>query len=111
MGNELRDEGGRLIEADAVAECERLRHEAADVWQPIETAPKDDYVTVLVAVPLPDGGYDHRLAMWDPEGGPDDGGWNVFMANWDPIPEFWMPLPALPRWGDRTNDSAEVPFE
>jgi len=61
-------------------------------WQPIETAPHDDYRTILVVVEAPDGDLTHRLAMWEPEN--DD--WTVFMANWNPQPLFWMPLPPAP---------------
>ena len=62
-------------------------------WQPIVTAPKADYVSILMLVELPDGGLDHRIGMWDPE----NSSWTVFMANWDPEPIWWMPLPALPQ--------------
>lgn len=67
------------------------------MWQPIETAPKDDYVTIMVAVPR----YDEReltqrFAMWDPE----NGDWTVFGARWNPDPVYWMPLVECPPMPD-----------
>lgn len=64
-------------------------------WQPFETAPREPYKEILVAVPrYEQDGYVHRTAMWDPEN--DD--WTVFMCNWDMQPEWWMPLPELPEF-------------
>ncbi|MFM7010616.1 MAG: hypothetical protein ACKO0Z_15020 [Betaproteobacteria bacterium] len=62
------------------------------MWEPIATAPKDNYADILVAVPR----YEEReltvrLAMWDPE----NGDWTVFGCNWNPEPVFWMPLVPL----------------
>lgn len=66
-------------------------------WQPITTAPKNDYEDILVAVPrYEDRTLVHRLAMWDPE----NGEWTVFGANWHPEPVFWMPLPECPPMPD-----------
>lgn len=70
------------------------------MWQPIETAPKDNYVDILVAVPR----YDEReltarLAMWDPE----NGDWTVFGCNWNPAPVFWMPLTPCPPMPDNVE--------
>lgn len=69
-------------------------------WQPIETAPKEDYAEILVAVPH----YDERkltlrTAMWDPE----NGDWTVFMANWNPAPVYWMPAPVVPPMPDHVQ--------
>jgi len=113
MTNELRDEGGRLIEADAVAECERLRHEAADVWQPIETSPKDGSLMLLWARDFGGGQFRYTIGRWlDVDGiltcnGDTFTGWTSIESEMDGyeesysvavkiMPTHWMPLPPEP---------------
>jgi hypothetical protein len=68
------------------------------MWKPFDTAPKEPYQEILVAVPrYEEDGYVHRTAMWDQEN--DD--WTVFMCNWGARPEWWMPLPDLPTFTSR----------
>lgn len=81
-----------LVQADAGADHSSEKVIDRSEWLPIETAPHDDYIMILVVVETPDGDLDHRLAMWEPEN--DD--WTIFMAAWDPVPLCWLPLPALP---------------
>jgi hypothetical protein len=59
-------------------------------WQPIETAPKEDYEEILVLVPQYDEpGFLVRLAMWDPE----NTMWTIFGLNWQPEPLYWAAVP------------------
>jgi hypothetical protein len=78
-------------------------------WQPISTAPKNDYEEILVLVnAYDDEGLTHRIAMWDPEG--DGISWNVFMANWDAQPVYWMHLPASPQTSSEERSDTTIPL-
>ena len=59
-------------------------------WQPIETAPKDEYVILCGYL---DGPHDPRIKMgywWT-----DEQRWKIDGASWRPV--YWMPLPPAPR--------------
>jgi hypothetical protein len=93
--------------------AEKLREAAAllteqsrqqEAWQPIETAPKDEDVDVLLYVP---GERALSIGHWEPEAyatpGDEDshipeGWWGHLLWPVDgPQPTHWMPLPAPPQ--------------
>jgi hypothetical protein len=63
-------------------------------WQPIDTAPRNDYEMILVLVWAHDGQeLVVRMAMWDPE----CADWMVFMGKWDAaVPVYWARIPEIP---------------
>ena len=75
-------------------------------WQPIETAPKDQYVDILAAEPNEDdpGSFMQYVCTWAPAEflSPDKPrkkmryGWMVLGAD-EMNPTHWMPLPEPPK--------------
>jgi hypothetical protein len=101
------------LAADKESTAELLREAAAllteqsrqqEAWQPIETAPKDEDVDVLLYVP---GERALSIGHWEPEAyatpGDEDshipeGWWGHLLWPVDgPQPTHWMPLPAPPQ--------------
>jgi hypothetical protein len=60
-------------------------------WQPIETAPRDQFL--LLAAEF-DGPGDWRIKMGEFRTKVSDYGWHIMGASW--APTRWMPLPADP---------------
>ena len=68
----------------------------ADLWQPIETAPRDGTVVDLWSV----RGFRYTNAAWDLVGGEETWGWtdsynHAFIEDAGPF-THWQPLPAPP---------------
>lgn len=78
-----------------------LPEAVAHVWQPIETAPRDEE-TILLRVPTLYGKWNETLPLagrWEQRDPPSSGFWIIFNAD-EAVqrvePTHWMPLPSSP---------------